>query len=59
MSKNSGGKKSKIGRNKKSPSMIAYVAQGRLAKNKRRRIEKEAKRQAACKAKRATSGGAA
>lgn len=36
-----GGKKNrKHGRNKRSPSMIRYVAEGRLAKNKARKIAK-------------------
>lgn len=47
----SGGGKRKIGHNKKrSISMQNYVATGRLLTNKKRRIAKEAKRQAACKA---------
>lgn len=46
----SGGGKRKIGHNKKrSVSMQNYVATGRLLTNKKRRIAKEAKRQAACK----------
>jgi hypothetical protein len=42
-----GGKKNrKHGRNKKSPAMQRYVAEGRLAKNKARKVAKEKARQA-------------
>lgn len=41
-----GGKKNrKHGRNKKSPAMIRYNAEGRAEKNKARRIAKEKRRQ--------------
>lgn len=50
------GKSSKQGRNKRSPSMVAYVAQGRLLKNKKHRIAKEEKRQNLCAQRRKFSG---
>jgi len=43
-----GGKKNrKHGRNKKSPAMQRYVAEGRLEKNKARRIAKDKLRKGA------------
>lgn len=36
----------KIGRNKKSPTMVAYKAQDRCARNKKGNIAREARRQA-------------
>ncbi len=42
-----GGKKNrKHGRNKKSPAMVRYKAEGRLEKNKARNIKAEERRQA-------------
>lgn len=38
----------KIGRNKRKPTNVAYKAQDRLSRNKRRNIEREAIRQSWC-----------
>ena len=54
MAKKNGNRK--IGNNKKSPSMIQYTLGQRWAKNKARRVKKEAARQSLCKAARALFG---
>lgn len=41
----SGGGKRKLGRNKKSASMVNYKAQGRLERNKKRNMATEERRQ--------------
>lgn len=55
-----GGKKNrKHGRNKaRDPSMARYRADARRAKNKQRRVEREASRQSACKSVRSLAANA-
>lgn len=39
------GKGAKVGRNKRKPSNVAYAAQDRLSKNKKRRAAREERKQ--------------